>query len=241
MKADLKGKIALITGASRGIGKSISLALGKAGAIVILTARNKEKLNEVKKIIESNSGKALVLAADLSKEEEILALFKKIKKEFNQLDILINNAAVGVFKDLVDLSSEDFDYTFNVNVKSIFTICKQALNIMIPKKSGYIINISSIQGIKAYKQQSVYAASKHAVMGLTKGIAAEVQHYGIKVSAILPGGVNTEFIREARPNLDSSTLVKSEDIANTVLYLLSLSDKAMVDQIVVRRYASTPF
>ena len=238
---NLKGKIALVTGASRGIGKAISLALAGAGATVILSARTIEKLKEVKAEIEKGGGKAEVIPVDLSKTDDIISLFKDIKDRFGKLDILINNAAIGIFGDMTDLTEEDFDKTFEVNVKSIFTASKQALKMMIPKKSGYIINISSVQGVKAYKQQSIYAASKHAVMGISKALAAEVQEHNIRISAILPGGVDTDLISDARPDLDRSILIKPEDIASTVLYLLSLSDRAMVDQVIVRRFTSTPF
>ena len=238
---NLKGKIALVTGASRGIGKSISLALAGAGATVILSARTVEKLKEVKAEIEKGGGKAEVFPVDLSKTGDIISFFKDIKNKFEKLDILINNAAIGIYGDMVNLTTEDLDKTFEVNVKSIFTASKQALEIMIPQKSGYIINISSIQGVKAYKKQSLYAASKHAVMGMSKGLAAEVQKHNIRISAILPGAVDTELISDARPDLDLSVLLKPEDIAQTVLYLLSLSGRAMVDQVIVRRFTSTPF
>lgn len=238
---NLKNKIALVTGASRGIGKSISLALAGAGATVVLSARSVDKLKEVEAEIEKDGGKAEVLPVDLSKTDDIISLFKDIKDKFKRLDILINNAAIGIFGDMADLAIEDLDRTFDVNVKSIFTTSKQALGLMIPKKSGYIINISSVQGVKAYKQQSIYAASKHAVMGMSKALAAEVQEHNIRISVILPGGVDTDLISDARPDLDRSILIRPEDIASTVLYLLSLSDRAMVDQVVVRRFTSTPF
>ncbi len=238
---DLEGKIALVTGASRGIGKAISLALAGAGAIVLLSARTVEKLKRVKAEIEEDGGKAEVLPVDLSKTGDIISLFKDIKDKFGRLDILVNNAAIGIFGDMVDLTSEDLDKTFEVNVKSIFTTSKQALKLMIPQKSGYIINISSIMGVKAYKQQSIYSASKHAVMGMSQAVAAEIQEHNIRVSVILPGGVDTDFISDVRPDLDRSILIKPEDIAQTVLYLLSLSDRAMVDQVIVRRFTSTPF
>jgi len=238
---NIEGKIALVTGASRGIGKAISIALAGAAATVVLSARTVEKLKEVKAEIEKGGGKAEVLPVDLSKTDDIVNLFKNIKDKFGRLDILINNAAIGIFGDMIDLTAEDLDKTFNVNVKSIFTASKQALKLMIPQKSGYIINISSVQGVKAYKQQSIYAASKHAVMGMSKALAAEVQEHNIRISVILPGGVDTDLISDARPDLDRSILIKPEDIAQTVLYLLCLSDRVMVDQVMVRRFTSTPF
>ena len=112
---------------------------------------------------------------------------------------------------------------------------------MIPKKSGTIINISSVVGFKGYPNQAAYTASKHALLGLTKSLAVEAQEHGIRVSAILPGGVDTEMVAKARPDLDPKILLEPEDIAHTVLFLLSLSDRAAIDQIYIRRRSSKPF
>lgn len=241
MIVDLKGKTALVTGASRGIGKSISIALAACKAHVFLTARNRKKLEEVKNEIAQSGGSAQIITADLAFEEDIYALFNQIRDCACGLDILINNAAMGVFKELEELSVQDFQRIFDVNVKSMFLICKEALKIMKKKKSGTIINISSVAGKKVYHQQSVYAASKHAVMGLTKAIAVEKQSENIRVSVILPGAVDTDFIDQARPDLDKSVLIRPDDIAKTVLYLLSLSETAIVDEICVRRIGAMPF
>ncbi len=242
MEIDLKGKTALVSGASRGIGKSISLALAGCGAHVFLTARDPKKLQEVRHEIVQAGGSAHAIAADLGKEEEIYGLFKEIRDCSCGLDILINNAAIGVFKDIEEQTVQDFQSIFDVNVKSMFLACKEALKIMESKESGgYIINIASVAGKKVYPQQSIYAASKHAVMGLTKAIAVEKQSGNIRVSVILPGGVDTDFIDQARPDLDKSILIRPDDIAKTVLYLLSLSGTAMVDEICIRRIGATPF
>ena len=113
--------------------------------------------------------------------------------------------------------------------------------MMVARKSGYIINIASVVGLKGYPNQAAYTASKHGVMGLTKTLAIEAQEHGIKVSAILPGGVDTALVRNARPDLDPSVLLQPEDIAATVMYLLNLPPRAAVDQIYIRRSTSTPF
>jgi 3-oxoacyl-[acyl-carrier protein] reductase len=242
MDIDLKGKTALVSGASRGIGKSISLALAGCGAHVFLTARNRKKLQEVKNEIAQAGGSAHIVVADLSKEEDVYGLFKEVKDCSCGLDILINNAAIGVFKDIEEQTVQDFQNIFDVNVKSMFIACKEALKIMQDNAGGgYIINIASVAGKKVYPQQSVYAASKHAVVGLTKAVAVEKQNENIRVSVILPGGVDTDFIDQARPDLDKSILIRPDDIAKTVLYLLSLSGTAMVDEICVRRIGATPF
>ena len=241
MTNKLENQMALVTGASRGIGRSIGIALDKSGAHVLLSARNKQKLVEVQNEITLQKGKASILVMDLADEREIDDTFDRIEKQWGRLDILVNNAGIGFFEKLVDYPLSEFDKTININLRSLMQCCQRALRMMIPARSGYIINIASVQGIKGYALQSVYAASKHGVMGLTKALAVEVQEYGIRTSVILPGGVDTDLIREARPDLDPSVLMHPEDIAGTVLYLLSLSEQAMVDQIVVRRRSSSPF
>jgi len=157
------------------------------------------------------------------------------------LDILINNAGVLKSGNIVDFSIDDFDMLVDINLRTVYLCCQQALKIMVPAGKGYIINLSSVVGFKGYPQQTAYSAAKHGVMGLTKALAAEVAEHGIRVSVILPGGVDTDLIREARPDLDSSVLMQPEDIADTVLYLLELPERAMVDQIYIRRSKSSPF
>jgi 3-oxoacyl-[acyl-carrier protein] reductase len=241
MKVDLKGHHALVTGGSRGIGRSISKALAEAGAHVILTARNRERLQRVEKEIRGAGGRASVIPADLSIEGDVLSLFDRIKENFEKLDILVNDAAIGLYGDLVDFPMEDFDRIMQLNVRGTYLCCQQAMKIMVPLKHGYIINLSSVVGFKGYPNQSAYTASKHAIMGFTKSLAVEAQKHNIHVSAIQPGAVETDLAFEARPDLDSSILIKPEDIASCVIFLLSLSERAWIDQIYVRRRNGTPF
>jgi 3-oxoacyl-[acyl-carrier protein] reductase len=128
-----------------------------------------------------------------------------------------------------------------VKVKGLFFCCQRAMRMMIPAKRGYIINISSVVGFKGYANQAAYAASKHAVMGITKALAVEAQPYGIRVSAVLPGAVDTGLMEALRPDLDKAMLMKPQDVAYAVLFLLSLSDSAAVDEIYIRRRTSEPF
>jgi 3-oxoacyl-[acyl-carrier protein] reductase len=241
MQVDLKGQYALVTGASRGIGRCISLALAQAGAHVILTARNVERLQKVEKEVLNAGGRATVFPADLSKENEVHALFDLVRDRVKKLDILVNDAAIGLYGDLVDFSMEDFDRIMQLNVRGLYLCCQQAMKIMIPLKRGYIINLSSVVGFKGYPNQSAYTASKHAIMGITKSLAVEAQKYNIHVAAIQPGAVETDLAFEARPDLDPSILIKPEDIASCVVFLLSLSERAWIDQIYVRRRNGTPF
>ncbi|UCF98029.1 MAG: SDR family oxidoreductase [Spirochaetaceae bacterium] len=241
MTVDLRGQTALVTGAGRGIGRAISASLAAAGARVYLAARTAEQLQSVAEQISRSGGNSVPIPTDLASEEQIQALFGKIHSQEAGLDILINNAGVGIYGPAVDFTSTDFDTVMRVNAKAAFLCCQQALKLMIPKKRGYIINISSVLGFKGYANQAAYTASKHALVGLTKSLAAEVQEQGIRVSVILPGGVNTRMIADARPDLDPEILLQPEDIAHTVMFLLSLSDLAAVDQIYIRRRSSKPF
>jgi NAD(P)-dependent dehydrogenase (short-subunit alcohol dehydrogenase family) len=241
MPIDLRGKTALVTGASRGIGKSISLSLARLGVHTILSARSLPRLERVAEEIEKDSGRATILTADLSKVDDILLLFLKIREQFNGLDIAVHNAGIGYFEELVDFPVDKFDEIVEVNMRGTFLCCQQAMKIMIPARAGYIINISSVQGIKGYPKHAAYAASKHGIIGMTKSLAAEAQKHNIRVSAILPGAVDTELITDARPDLDRSNLIHPEDISKSVLFLLSLSERARVDMLVIRRSASTHF
>ncbi|MBN1298243.1 MAG: SDR family oxidoreductase [Actinobacteria bacterium] len=238
---DLKGKVAVVTGASMGIGKSISIALAQKGASVMLAARNIEKLKQAKEEIASSGGSSIIIPADLTDESQIIALFKKVRDEFGRLDILINNAGVTVTGKFVDFNLKDFDSIINVNLKAVYLCCREALKIMLPLKSGAIINISSNIVYKGYPYQAVYCASKSGVLGLTRSIANEYHSEGILVTAIHPGAVDTGMATQARPDIESSLLLLPKDVADTVLYILGLSERAWVDEIVIRRRAAKPF
>jgi len=241
MTAQLQGQVALVTGSSRGIGRGIAEALAEAGAHVVLTARGGEELKKAQAAIAARGGKVSWVAADLSQEAELDALFSRVDSEQGRLDVLVNNAGLGLFGPLADFSSGDFDRLIAVNLKAVFLCCRQAMRLMAPRRRGYIINISSVVGFKGYPNQAAYTATKHGVMGITKSLAVEAQPHGIRVSAVLPGGVDTALSAAGLPDLDRSVLLQPEDIAQAVLYLLSLSERAAVDQIYIRRRSSSPF
>ncbi len=241
MSAALSGRVALVTGAGRGIGRSIALALSQAGARTFLTARSPEQLEGVAGEIRARGGEAEFLAADLSRADRVEAVFGALRRRYGKLDVLVNNAGLGLSGPLAEFPVESLELLLAVNVKGLFLCCQQALRLMIPARSGYIINISSVVGFKGYPNQAAYAASKHAVMGITKSLAAEAQPHGIRVSAILPGAVDTALAEALRPDLDRSLLMKPADVADAVLFLLSLSDSAAVDEIYIRRRGSAPF
>jgi len=237
----LEGQVALVTGAGRGIGRAISLALGVAGAQVVAAARTRPEIEAVAQEIGAASGRASAWPVDLSSEVEIVGLFDFIREKVGRLDVLGNNAGIGLFGPVQDFAAADLDRLYAVNVRGTFLCCQQALKLMIPQRSGYIINLSSVVGFKGYPRQAGYTAAKHGVMGLTKSLAVEAQPHGILVSVISPGGVDTGMAGDARPDLDRSVLLRPEDIAHTVMFLLSLSDQAAIDEIYIRRRMSQPF
>jgi 3-oxoacyl-[acyl-carrier protein] reductase len=237
----MKDKIALVTGAGRGIGRAIAGALAAEGAQVVLAARTRKEVEAAGAEISREGGRTLALPADVSSAEDVRALFAAVEGRLGRLDILINNAGIGLFGKVADFRVADLDRVLATNVRGTFLCSQAALRLMIPRRSGTIINIASVVGFKGYPNQAAYTASKHAVLGLTKSLAVETQEHGIRVSAVLPGGVDTGLIGDARPDLDRSELLRPEDIARTVLFLLSLPERAAIDEIYIRRRASTPF
>ena len=241
MDPDLRGKVALVTGASRGIGKAIAAELGRCGAAVALASRDAAAIAGAAVGVSASGAETLAVPADVSREDQVEELFRRIEAWRGRLDILVNNAGVGSFGPLRDFPVDDLDRMLAVNVRGTFLCSRAALRLMGPRRSGYIVNIASVVGFKGYPDQAGYTASKHGVMGLTKSLAVEAQADGIRVSAILPGGVDTDLVGAARPDLDRSDLMQPEDIARAVLFLLSLPDRAAIDEIYIRRRTSRPF
>lgn len=229
----LKNKIALITGAGRGIGRAIAIALAKEGAEVVINYNgSEERAKEVKQTIEENGGKASIYKCNVSDFVACEAIIKDIVKEYGHLDILVNNA--GITKDglIMKMKEEDFDSVLNVNLKGTFNTIRHSARQMLKQRSGKIINISSVSGILGNVGQANYAASKAGVIGLTKTMARELGSRGITVNAIAPGFVDTEMTEvlseEIRENACKQIILgrfgKPEDIANTAVFLAS--DKA---------------
>jgi len=241
VQPDLTDQVAVVTGAGRGIGRAIARSLASAGARVACAARTESQIQAVAETITAAGGRAMAVQTDLAEEDSVRALFAAVRDRWGRLDVLVNNAGVGRYGAVAEFPVEDLDRVIAVNLRGTFLCCQEAMRMMVPAGRGYIINISSVVGFKGYPNQAAYTATKHAVMGLTKSLAVEAQTHGIRTSAVLPGGVDTTLVRQARPDLDPSVLLAPEDVAQTVLYLLSLSERAAVDQIYLRRRASQPF
>jgi 3-oxoacyl-[acyl-carrier protein] reductase len=237
----LEGKVAIVTGAGRGIGRSIAHALAHEGVRVCLAARSADELQQVLEEIETAGGVASCLPTDVGREEEAVALVRNTVERFHRLDILVNNAGTGVFGPLAETSTDQWDAVMRVNARGPFILCREAIPHLQKQKNSYIVNVSSVVGVKGYENQSAYTASKHALMGMTKALAKEVRDLGIRVHAVCPGGVDTRLVGSARPDLDTSVLMRPEDIADAVLFLVTREGNAVIDEIHLHREASTPW
>ncbi|NMA82597.1 MAG: 3-oxoacyl-[acyl-carrier-protein] reductase [Epulopiscium sp.] len=226
----LKGKVALVTGASRGIGKSVALALAKEGAMVAVNYYKDEKGAEtVAREIVKKGGQALVVQGNVSIKEEAKKLIDATVEHWGRIDILVNNA--GITKDglLLKMKEEDFDSVLATNLKGTFHCLQEASKVMLKQRAGKIINISSVVGVIGNMGQTNYAAAKAGVIGLTKSAAKELAIRGITVNAIAPGFIETDMTEtlsdkikdQLLSNIPLRRLGKPEEVANLVCFLAS--------------------
>jgi 3-oxoacyl-[acyl-carrier protein] reductase len=230
MQIDLSDKVALVTGASRGIGRETSIQLAKAGAKVIINYnRSEEKALEVKEEIVRSGSEAEIFQADVSQPEEVKALFDFIRDKYNKIDILVNNA--GIIKDdlLLAMKPSDWDRVLDVNLKGAFLCTQQAVEMMMANHSGKIINVSSIGAIRGGRGQTNYASAKGGLISFTKACAVELAGKGIQVNAVLPGMIVTDMSSRVRKRAGDRILERIPmarfgeplDIANLIVFLAS--------------------
>ncbi len=236
----LDGKIALVTGGGRGIGRAIALALAGEGCNVAVASRTQGEMDLVASEIEKLGSRGLAVPTDVSEPAEVNRMVEEILRIFGHIDILVNNAGIAIFKPLPELTQEDWDRTMAVNLRGAFLCAQKVAEVMMEQRSGTIINICSSASKKAYPNQIAYVASKHGMLGLSKGLSLELKPYGIRVHAICPGGVDTRLTADARPGTDRSDWMQPEDIAHVVLMLLTQSERATIDEIYIRRYDASP-
>jgi NAD(P)-dependent dehydrogenase (short-subunit alcohol dehydrogenase family) len=189
----LKDKVAIITGGGTGIGKAISMAFAKEGAKVVVAARTLPRLEETVKAIEAKGGKALAVQTDIADHEQVKRMVAKAIKEFGRVDILVNNAARGTYNnaDVVDMGLDEWHESLLINLTGAMLCCKEVLKDMIPRRSGSIVNISSVAGMSGVPWESPYAASKWGLIGFTETLAIEAGKHNIRVNSISPGATRT--------------------------------------------------
>ncbi|MHC4221240.1 MAG: SDR family NAD(P)-dependent oxidoreductase [Planctomycetota bacterium] len=241
MKARLDEKVAIVTGASRGIGSAISIALAAEGAKVVLAARAVEKLQQTADRIKNLGSTSQIVTTELTDEDSIKALVEKTNEKFGRLDILVNCAGITHSAKLQETATADWDRCMQINARAPFILCRQALPLLKQASAGYIINIASVVGVKGYPSQSAYTASKHALRGMTISLSQELRETNIRVHLLCPGGVDTDMVQQVRPDIAKQDLMKPEEIAELVIYLVTHKGNAIVDELHIRRAASSPW
>jgi 3-oxoacyl-[acyl-carrier protein] reductase len=236
----LDGKVAFITGAGRGIGRAIAEAFAAQGCAIAAAARTATEVEAVATAIQDGGGKAVGLACDVTDREQVHRAVNEAHDSFGAIGILVNNAGVAIFKPFHQLSTDEWQQTMNVNLNGAFHCTQAVLPGMMQRRSGRIINISSVAGVKPINKQSAYCASKHALNAMSKVLAMELREFGIAVNAVCPGGVTTRLAEESMPERDQEGWMTPDDIAHACLFLASQSARATTDEVIVRRFGSVP-
>lgn len=234
-------KVALITGASRGIGKAIAMRLAKNGFDIAIVGRNAERLKSVQGEIEKIGASCTSIEIDIAMPSAAQDIINAVVSKFSRIDVLVNNAGLAYSMSIADTSMEVWDSIFSINARAPYFLCKESIPVLKESPKPIIINIGSVVDFKGYPNQSVYASSKHALAGFTKVLAKEVQELGIKVHLISPGGVNTEMVQEMRPDINTENLIHPEEIAELVEFLVNRKGKGTVDHLYIRRQNGLAF
>ena len=240
MNQRLQGKVALITGASAGIGQACARSLGAAGAHLVLTARRGERLDALRQEIERDGQRVIHVLGDAREERTAAETVKAATDAFGTVDILINNTGVGNYKNIVDTSADDYDEMMDTNVRSTFLFTRHVVPVMLEKKQGTILMISSMAGIYGFAGEAVYCATKFAQVGFAQALDKELRPNGIKVGLICPGGVKTEFALgkgRTEEKVAASDMLESEDVADAVLLACTQSPQSRIIQIQMRTMA----
>ena len=228
----LNNKVAVITGASRGIGKSIATHFAAEGARLVISGRDRVRLDSLRDEFKREGTDAISIVADVSNESDITKLIKTAHAEFGRIDILVNNAGFGIFKPVAEMTTGEYDSLFSVNMRGTFIATRETLPYMINQNDGVIINIASLAGKNAVENGAAYAATKWAMLGFGKSLMLEVRKYNIRVVTICPGSVDTDFGSGHHPNPDK--ILKPSDVAEAAVLAASLPATAMMSEIDLR-------
>jgi NADP-dependent 3-hydroxy acid dehydrogenase YdfG len=242
MNGNIAGKVAVITGASSGLGEATARALSREGAIVVLGARRDDRIQSLAKEIAAQGGKALALATDVTDRAQVQALVDAAVKRFGRIDVMLNNAGLMPNAPLERLKVDEWDRMIDVNLKGVLYGIAAALPRMMQQKSGHIINVSSVAGHRVRPGNAVYAATKHAVRALSEGVRIEVKPYNIRTTIISPGAIATELVdhiseadvQEATRKFVGAIALPAESFARAVLFAISQPDDVDINEILFR-------
>ena len=228
----LAGKIALITGASRGIGFAIARRLGRMGARMSICGRDQAKLDQSASSLRGEGIETLAVQADVARGDQISSLVQKTQQEFGPIDILVNNAGIGMFGPFHEFGEADWNTVLDTNLKSVFLVSRAVAPEMIRRQTGHIINISSLAGKNTFADGAIYCASKWGLLGLSGSMAEDLRGHGIRVSAICPGSVATEFAGQG--GKDPSKFLQPDDIAHAVAALVTQAPGSFISEVHIR-------
>ena len=231
---DYKGKTAIVTGSTKGIGRAIAEALLGAGMNVCVSARKIEEIERtVRELEDVGEGGVTGAACDVRDYEEVRALFEHAVAEFGGVDVLVNNAGVGIYKPVEEISPEEFRAVLETNLFGVFYCTHEAIPLMKQRGGGYIVNISSLAGTNAHPRMAAYNASKFGLNGFSEALMQEVRHDGIKVSYVMPGSVNTEFGGDT-VSAEKSWQLQPGDVARVVTDLLAHDERSLPSRVEIR-------
>ncbi|HTN87076.1 MAG TPA: SDR family oxidoreductase [Sorangium sp.] len=233
----LKDKIALITGASRGIGRASALALSREGAVVVGVARTAADLDALERELRAAGGRGLMIEADVTRAASVAACVERAVGELGRVDILVNNAGIGGYRPFLEWSEDDYDRIMATNMKGTWLFCREVIPHMRRQGGGHIINVASVAGLQGYPNEAIYCASKFAQVGLTQALDREFWQENIKVSAVCPGGVETHFAIGDGRTAGSERMQgfsTAEDVAEAVVLAALPRDRSRIVQIVMR-------
>lgn len=238
----LQNKIAFVTGASGGIGKEICIALAKENIkVVLFGGNNVDRLNQTANAIRQVGGECEVFCGNLTDENSLYNLFENAIQKVGGIDVLINNAGLAQGKPFEQITLNEFDSIMNLNVRVPFALTQKALPYLEKSAHATVINVASVVAHDGYANQSVYSASKHALLGMSKALAKEVYKRGVRVHVISPGGVYTDMIKITRPDLTEEGMPTAKDVADIIVFLLKNRTNAVIDEIRFHRASKEPF
>ncbi|MFL7809531.1 MAG: SDR family oxidoreductase [Anaerolineae bacterium] len=234
----MQDKVVVVTGASRGIGRATALAMAAAGAQVVVAARTADQLHSLADEIEAQTGRpALVAVTDVAVETDVARMVAQAEQAFGRVDVLVNNAGFNARKCKIwELKTEEWDAMFAVNLRGAFLCCRAVLPGMIARHSGQIINVVSTASQIGLEEMGAYGATKWGLLGLTKSLIKEARPYNVRVTAFSPGGTDTTFRAEARPQY-----LAPETVAQAIVFVASLPEEAVVHDLVIRPIVETNF
>lgn len=229
----LSHKIALVTGGGRGLGAAICQTLAEAGAVAIVADMRVELAEQVAAGLRDRGLEALALGLDITNDQQVETVVQKIMDQYGRIDILINNAGTDITLPVEELSIADWDRVMNVNLRAPFVLSKRVLPIMKQQGSGHIVNVASTAAKRAWANASVYHASKWGLMGLNHALHVEARPHGIKVTAIVAGGMRTPFLLDRFPDLDPGVLQDPRNVADTIRYVLLQPAETVIPEVTV--------